>query len=100
MKVFLLLIFAIAGIAPKTKADTIDTWHVYYNKIKIKELNQFNRQEITIKIDKIKSNDSIIVKYFYESPCQGCNTQLIIKDEKHHAVVTCKGKGDGRTGNP
>ena len=99
MKIFLLITLVIFGIAPKTKADTIDTWHVYYNKSRIKEFNQFNKQEITIKIDRIKSNDSITVKYYTDRPCPDCDSHLTIMDEKHHAVVICKGKGDG-VGNP
>jgi hypothetical protein len=97
MKTFLLLVLTLTGMAQTTKADTIDYWHVYYNKVKIAAFNEYNIHDITIKMDKVKSHDSITVKYFNDTPCSDCNTHLTVEDEKHHTIVACKGKG---VGNP
>jgi hypothetical protein len=74
------------------KADTIDYWHVYYNKTKIKECNQYSKGEIVIKIKDIKKTDSLTIKYFRDTPCENCETQVIIENGKY--IVT-KGKGLG-----
>jgi hypothetical protein len=99
MRLFSLFIVAIVAMTQTTKADTIDFWHVYYNKIKIKEFNEYNIQDFIIKIDKIKRGDSITVKYFKDTHCFDCDTHLTIEDGKHHPVITLKGKGGGE-GNP
>jgi len=97
MKLFLLLTLAITVMTQITKADTIDYWHVYYNKTKIEELNAYNVRDIIIKTDKVKSGDSIAVRYFRDTPGSDCITNLVIDDDKHHTVIARKGKG---TGNP
>lgn len=97
MKIFLLLILAITGMAQTTKADTIDYWHVYYNKSKLAAFNEYNIHSITIKMDKVKSGDSITVNYYRDTPGSDNITQLAIEDGKHHTVLVSKGKG---VGNP
>ena len=93
MKIFLILLLAITCIAQTTKADTIDYWHVYYNKIRIAKFNNRNTHDVVIKIEKIKSKDSITVKYYMDAACYDCDTYLCIKDEKHQTVIGCHGKG-------
>ncbi|MBO9202435.1 MULTISPECIES: hypothetical protein [Niastella] len=97
MKLLLLLLLALTGISQTTRADTIDYWHVYYNKIKIKECNDYNIRDIIIKTDKVKSGDVITVYYFRDTPGSEAITNLSIEDGKHHVVFASKGKG---TGNP
>lgn len=88
---FLILILLVSNIC---KADTIDYWHVYYNKTKIKEFNQISRgKTLVFKIANIKKKDSITVKYFRDTPCFDCVTSLTAEDEKHYVVVINHGKG-------
>jgi hypothetical protein len=92
-KTFCLLIFALF-VSHICMADTIDYWHVYYNKTKLKECNQVNCGEtLTFKTGNIKNGDSIIVKYFRDTPCFDCKTTLTAEDGKHLAVITSHGKG-------
>ncbi len=97
MKIFLLLFLAIIGITQNTKGDTIDYWHVYYNKIKIAEFNSYNTHDISIKINKVKNGDIITVRYYRDTPGSDLVTNLTVVDEKHHVILVSKGKG---TGNP
>lgn len=92
----LLLFTLFAGIV--CKADTIDYWHVYYNKTKIKEFNQFNGSALLVlKKAAIKKGDSLTIRYFRDTPCFDCMTSLAAEDAKHHIIVNGHGKG---TGNP
>ena len=60
--------------------DTIDFWHVFYNNKLIKEYNGYNLgNPLIIKIDSIKSEDSITVKFFRDTPCSDCDSYLIIE---------------------
>ena len=85
------------GLFSSAKADTINYWHVYYNKIKIKEYNQYSKGEIVLKIKDIKKTDSLTIKYFRDTPCENCETQVAIENRKHFVIT--KGKGLG-TFNP
>ncbi|MGG9961265.1 hypothetical protein [Ferruginibacter sp. SUN106] len=90
----LLFIFLIFGVfSQNTKADTIDFWHVYYNKTKIKEFNQFGTNEIIIKLNSIKAGDSLTVRYFRDTPCPDCPSLLTVEDEQHRVFVSSKGMG-------
>jgi len=91
-KILIILISAL-GLFNSAKADTIDYWHIYYNKIKIKEYNQYSNGVITLKVKDIKKTDSLTVMYFRDTPCDNCETQLAIEDRKHRAIT--KGKGIG-----
>lgn len=89
--VLFILTFFISHIC---KADSIDYWHVYYNKTKLKEFNQFNAgQTLVLKTGNIKNDDSIIVQYFRDTPCFDCLTTLSAEDGKHYSVTTNHGKG-------
>ena len=93
MKNALLIFLTVLGLSQMTKADTIDFWHVYYNKAKIREFNQYSTREIILKLNKIKSGDSITVRYFRDTPCSYCSTYLTVESGKHHVILTSKGKG-------
>ncbi|WP_026209621.1 hypothetical protein [Cytophaga aurantiaca] len=93
MKNILLMLLPLLGLVQTTKADTIDFWHVYYNHTKIQEFNQYGTHEIRLKLESLKSGDSITVKYFRDTPCSRCATYLTVEDEKHHVFVTSSGKG-------
>ncbi|MFT3705129.1 MAG: hypothetical protein QM802_22370 [Agriterribacter sp.] len=85
-----ILIFFVGNIC---KADTIDYWHVYYNKKKLKEFNQVNpKVTLEFQISNIKNGDSITIKYFRDTGCSECFTTLTVEDEKH-IVTSNHGKG-------
>lgn len=75
------------------KADTIDFWHIYYNGIKIKEYNLYSKGEIVFKIEDIKQTDSLTVKYFRDTPCSSCETQVAIESYEKHVIAKGLGRG-------
>jgi hypothetical protein len=97
MKKILSILILTIGLATGAKADTIDYWHVYYNNIKLKEFNQYAKGEIILKIKDIKRQDSLTVKYFRDTPCSDCETEVTI--ENSQKFVLAKGTGTG-TFNP
>ena len=79
----LLLILFLIFFSFQAKADTIAFCHVYYNSIKILDINFFQPNELVLKLDSIQSSDSITIRYFTDTPCFDCPTKLIIENEKH-----------------
>ncbi|MFM2307872.1 MAG: hypothetical protein RLZZ367_2541 [Bacteroidota bacterium] len=91
---FILVSFVLNTVFGLTaKADTIDFWHVYYNGVKIREYNGYAVDIISLKADSVGSNDSITVKYFRDTPCYDCATNVTVEDDKHHVITTDNGKG-------
>ena len=88
-----LLILSILFFSFQVKADTIDYCHVYYNSIKILDINFFQSNELVLKLDSIKSSDSITIRYFRDTPCFDCPTKLIIENEKHHSFFSSENVG-------
>lgn len=78
-----LLILSLLFCTFQAKADTIDFCQVYYNNIKILDINFFRSNELVLKMDSIQSSDSITIRYFRDTPCFDCPTKLIIENEKH-----------------
>jgi len=93
MKRIFFILLIVFGIFQIAKADTVDFWHVYYNQVKIEAFSQNGTHEIILKLDSIKSGDSITVKYYRDTPCFDCLTFITVEDEKHHVFVTSSGKG-------
>ena len=94
---FVILSFFLISIVCKA-SDTISVWHVYYNKIKIKEYNQFNNNApLIIKLTDYKIGDSITVKYLSDTKCHDCLTGIMVRSKDNR--VTMAGKSVGR-GNP
>jgi hypothetical protein len=93
MKKILFLFLIIFTTTQTVKADTIDVWHVYYNKIKIREFNQFGKNKIVLKLDSLKIGDSITINYFKDTRCNDCITHVIVEDEKHQNILISTGKG-------
>lgn len=79
----LILLFGLASIA---KADTIEYWHIYYNQNKLKECNQYSRDEIVLHSQNIKPTDCIFIYYFQDAPCSYCDNLLFVENEKHEIV--------------
>ena len=75
------------------RADTIDFWHVYYNKIKLGEYGQNTKGAIALKIKNIKKSDSLTIKYFRDTPCIDCETIIAVEDKKRTLITKGKGRG-------
>jgi hypothetical protein len=84
----LLLLFSLLFFSFQAKADTIDFCHVYYNNIKILDINFFHQNELVLKLDSIQSSDSISIRYFRDTPCFDCPQSLSIENEKHTIFFT------------
>jgi hypothetical protein len=93
MTKFLIVLISTFGFFSSAKADTIDYWHVYYNNIKIKEYNQYSKGEIVLKIENIKKTDSLTIKYFRDTPCHDCLTNLTIESGYNFIVTKVEGTG-------
>ena len=89
----LLLILFLIFFSFQAKADTIAFCHVYYNSIKILDINFFQPNELVLKLDSIQSSDSITIRYFTDTPCFDCPTKLIIENEKHLPFFSCENVG-------
>lgn len=50
---------------------------------------------IIIKSSDIKAIDSIKVFFYHDTPCDNCETSLIVNDNKDALVIRSKGKGIG-----
>lgn len=91
--VFILLL-AITGFI--TKADTIDNWQVYHNKVQVAAFNQNNQPGvITIKKADIKKGDIVTLRYHTDTPCIDCEVYLGVEEGKHHLVTSVTNKGTG-----
>jgi hypothetical protein len=84
----LLLLFSLLFFSFQAKADTIDFCHVYYNNIKILDINFFQPNEHVLKLDSIQYNDSITIRYFRDTPCFDCLQTLTVENEKHAIFFT------------
>jgi len=92
--VFLVMSFFFVEIGIANPIDTIDYWHVYYNGVMISDFSQLGTTRIIIlKMDSIRTTDSITVKYFRDTPCFYYSTSLMAKDEKDLTVLTNTDKG-------
>ena len=90
---FIILLFVVVGAG---RCDTIDSWHVFYNKKKIGDFDQNSDEranQIVIKAESVHAKDSITILYFRDTPCDKCPTSLMIEDENHHRVLVSKGRG-------
>lgn len=89
----LLLLLSLLFCSFQAKADTIDFCHVYYNNMKILDINFFRPNDLVLKLDSIQSSDTITVRYFRDTPCFDYPTKLIIENEKHHPFFSIENVG-------
>lgn len=75
------------------QADTIDYWHVYYNDVKIHEFNQHFQGTVKLKLNTIKSTDSLSVSYFNDTPCHSCTKYLVFEALGIEPIKSNKVKG-------
>lgn len=88
MKIFVIFFLAIVALFESARSDTIDYWHVFYNKKVIKEYNEYNLKEISIKIDSIKITDTITIRYYRDTPCPDCKAYISIENESGAKIRT------------
>ena len=93
MKQIFLILISTLGLSSFVKADTIDFWHVYYNNVKIQEFNEYSKGEIHFKVKDIKKTDTLTIKYFRDTPCDNCETQVSIENGKHFVITKVNGIG-------
>lgn len=93
MKTLFFTCLALLWFSPKINADTIDFWHVFYNGVKIHEFNVLSKGKVVLKSSKIKSLDSLTVKYFKDIRCSSCETYLSFENNKSKALVSTQGQG-------
>jgi hypothetical protein len=93
LKTLFFTCLALLWFCPKMNADTLDFWHVYYNDVKIHEFNVLSKGKVVLKSSKIKSSDSLTVKYFKDMRCSSCETYLSFENNESKALVSTKGRG-------
>jgi hypothetical protein len=97
MKIIVSLFVTLLLFTSSATADTIDFWHVFYNKIKLKEYNDYSLKSsgmvIQLKALGIKPGDSITVRYFRDTPCHDCTTSVLVEDNAHTAVTRATATG-------
>lgn len=89
----LIILFLTFVLVNNANADTIDFWHVYYNKTKIKEYNQYSNGTIVLNLKQIKKTDSLTIYYFRDTPCIDCETTVAVEDKKRRLITKGKSRG-------
>ena len=91
MKRILFLAILMFGFCYVTKADTIDYCHVHYNHVLRWELCIY-KGDYKITIDKaaLLDNDSIQIYYHSDTPCNACNSKLLLQYENSHRFISKK----------
>jgi len=78
----------------KNKADTIDYWHVYYNKNVINKFSLIDKNPTVIIQKKlVRSNDVLGIYYGHDSACYECEIGIYIKDDASQKTYLVKSKG-------
>jgi len=90
-----LLLLSIIAASISAKCDTIDFWHVYYNKDKKIECTEGKHCILTLHRDSLKANDTITIYYFNDT---GYQNGAVITDGDLHKVYTVREKVDSLNG--
>ena len=90
-----LLLLFIIGASISAKCDTIDFWHVYYNKDKKMECDDGKHCILTLYRDSLKAGDTITIHYFNDT---GYQNGAVITDSDLHKVYTVREKVDSVNG--
>jgi len=94
------IIFCFLLNAKAAYRDTVDYWRVYYNGVKLRDYDlgytsfkdAFNYTKIIFKLDSIKGEDSITVRYGSDTPCFDCTKYLAFYDGTNEVII---GKSTG-----
>lgn len=94
MKKIILFLFCLVSLTKISKADTIDFCHAYLNDVEIAAYNYYSFGEVlVIKINSLKKDDVITVKYFRDTPCSDCKSFLHLYTNDSTEVLIKEGKG-------
>jgi len=94
MKSLSVIILFVIGMLQSAKCDTIDFWHVYYNKTKKLECSQWTGCTLTVYKDSVKSNDTINIYYYMDTHCFDCYNFISVKDSPGNEIYQLKEKED------
>jgi hypothetical protein len=88
----LLAIFLLFAGTSVAKADTIDYWHIHYNGHEAAVFHQYKHPEMNLARIDVQAGDSITVRYFRDTPCEDCETRLIL-GSGDSSVILGRGRG-------
>ncbi|HEY2580379.1 MAG TPA: hypothetical protein VGI43_01150 [Mucilaginibacter sp.] len=92
-----IILISTISVSAKIKIDTVDFWHVFYNKKIISGYNELSsKPQIIVKIHDIKETDVLSVEYGDDTPDDDIKTGLYIKEDRVKNILA-NGKG---TSNP
>lgn len=86
---FLSLLF---GCSLGASADTIDYWHIHYNGHEAAVFHQYKHPELNLARMDVAANDSISLRYFRDTPCEDCETRLVLQ-AGDSSIVLGRGRG-------
>ncbi len=74
---YLFLLFSFSA----AKADTISSWKVFYNNLKICSLTQYTKNNIDIHTSQYKKGDYLAIQYSDDMPCPKCEYEIEVVGE-------------------
>lgn len=90
----LLIIISLLGWAVNCKAkgtnnnkDTLDYWHIYYNRAKIRKYNINYKKTVEINIRNVKKSDSLRIMYFSDAPREKCIPEVTILNQQKQPIT-------------
>ncbi len=94
MKLLIMIVMVFFAATDHASADTIDHWHIYFNKNKVMEGNEMSfPKPFIIKQAELKETDTITIIYFCDAPCSDCITYLKSDDGTKARLIMAKGLG-------
>ena len=96
MRVIIIFVYCMLFFSPAI-ADTVDYYHVYINKLKVLDVSPARPDDLTFKINGIKSGDSISINYFRDTHCGSCSINLVLCDSTGLVLLKTSGNGLGNS---
>lgn len=87
------LLFLLLFSFSAAKADTISSWKVFYNNLKICDLTQYTKNNIEIHTSQYKKGDYLAIQYSDDTPCHECEYEMEVVGEGKTTVFKVKFKG-------
>jgi len=94
MKYYLTLIILFTTIS--SHADTISSWTVYLNGVKLKTFTEFTNNKLHIKSSQLKKGTDLAIQYHDDTPCSDCTYEMIINDEYKNTIATTRFKNQNK----
>ena len=88
------LLFIFFFSFPAAKADTISSWKVFYNNLKICNLTQYTKNNIEIHTSQYKEGDYLAIQYSDDTPCHECEYEMEVVGEGKTTVFKEKFKDE------